>query len=288
VEIGRTPSSAPVTIEPVVSRGPSAADVEYTCPMHPEIVQIGPGSCPICGMALEPKIISLDVPEDTSELDDMRRRFWISTLLTLPVLLLEMGSMVLPVDGIVPHSLNRWIQFGLATTVVLWSGLPFFERAWASVINVRPNMFTLIAMGTGAAWIYSTVAMFFPQFFPASLQGHGGMVALYFEAAAVITTLVLLGQVLELKARSQTSSAIGSLLELAPRTARMLVANGAEIDIPLEHVEVGMQLRGCVLAKRCQSTEPCLMVTAVWTSRWSLANPFPLRREREAQLSAAR
>jgi P-type Cu+ transporter len=251
-ETGSTAHSQPVSIERSTSmpgtigrsqENTVSDEVEYTCPMHPEIIQIGPGSCPICGMALEPKVISLDVPEDTSELDDMRRRFRISALLTLPVLPLEMGAMFFPMEHVVPHWLNGWLQFGLATVVVMWAGLPFFERAWASVKNVSPNMFTLIAIGTGAAWAFSTLALFVPGMFPSSLLGHGGTVALYFEAAAVITTLVLLGQVLELKARSQTSSAIRSLLELAPKTARLVAVNGSEIDIPLEHVEVGMHLR---------------------------------------------
>ncbi|HVF47274.1 MAG TPA: heavy metal translocating P-type ATPase [Pyrinomonadaceae bacterium] len=221
----------------------TAGDIEYTCPMHPQVVQIGPGSCPICGMALEPKVISLDTPEDTTELDDMKRRFWVSAALTLPVLVLEMGSMLLSVDRVIPHAANGWLQFALASVVVVWGGYPFFERAAASIKNVSPNMFTLIALGTGAAWIYSAIALFFPSVFPAAFRGHGGSVALYFEAAAVITTLVLLGQVLELRARSMTSSAIRTLLELAPKTARLVAADGTESEIPLEHVKVGDLLR---------------------------------------------
>jgi Cu+-exporting ATPase len=221
----------------------NASEIEYTCPMHPEIVQLGPGTCPICGMALEPKEFSLDVEEDTSELDDMRRRFWISAVLTLPILLVEMGNMLVPVDHYIPPGVNSIGQLILASIVVLWGGFPFFERAWASIKNVSPNMFTLIGMGTGAAYIYSVIALFFPQLFPESYRVHGGYVALYFEAAAVITTLVLLGQVLELKARSQTSSAIKALLGLAPDTARLVDENGNEQDVPLSHVHVGNLLR---------------------------------------------
>jgi Cu+-exporting ATPase len=227
-------------------RQPAAAmDVEYTCPMHPEIVQIGPGSCPICGMALEPRVFSLDAVEDTSEFDDMWRRLWVCALLTLPLLLLTMAEMLpgMPVMRWLSPGTFGWIQAVLATPVVLWGGLPFFERAWASVVNRSPNMFTLIGIGTGAAFIYSVVALLFPQMFPATFRGHMGEVALYFEAAAVITTLVLLGQVLELRARSRTSSAIKALLGLAPKTARVVGADGSETDIPLEHVTAGMLLR---------------------------------------------
>ena len=233
----------PIGIQP---RSKAArSDVEYTCPMHPEIVQIGPGSCPICGMALEPRVFSLDSEEDTSELDDMWRRFWVSAVLTLPLLVLTMGEM-LPGNPVMAYLSPRtfsWVQAILATPVVLWGGLPFFARGWASVVNRSPNMFTLIAIGTGAAYLYSVVALLFPGVFPAAFRGHMGEAALYFEAAAVITTLVLLGQVLELRARSRTSSAIRSLLELAPKTARVVGADGIENDIPLEHVTTGMQLR---------------------------------------------
>ena len=229
---------------PVAKPQPANAnEIEYTCPMHPQIVQLGPGTCPICGMALEPKVVSLDVPEDTSELDDMKRRFWVSAVLTLPVLVLEMGSMILPIDRFISPTVNAWIQFALGTIVVLWGGYPFFERAWASIKYVSPNMFTLIAMGTGAAWLYSVIALFFPQLFPESFRGHHGLVSFYFEAATVITTLVLLGQVLELRARSQTSSAIKALLGLAPKTARLVDTNGVETEIPLEHVKIGDLLR---------------------------------------------
>lgn len=220
-------------------------DIEYTCPMHPEIVQIGPGTCPICGMALEPKVFSLETEEDNSELRDMTRRFWISVILTVPVFALAMGEMIHgnPLNTLFSPRLISWIQFALATPVVLWGGFPFFRRGWASVINRNPNMFTLISIGTGAAWIYSIVALFFPQMFPASFRTNMGEVALYFEAAAVITTLVLLGQVLELRARSRTSSAIKELLGLAPKTARVVNADGSERDVELESVEIGTLLR---------------------------------------------
>ena len=186
---------------------------------------------------------SLDTPEDTSELDDMRRRFWISAALTLPILIVEMANMFVPVEHYISPAITSWGQFVLASVVVLWGGFPFFERALASIRNASPNMFTLIAMGTGAAYLYSVIALLFPQLFPASFRTHGGYVALYFEAAAVITTLVILGQVLELKARSQTSSAIKALLGLAPETARLVDENGNESDIPLAHVHIGNLLR---------------------------------------------
>lgn len=217
-------------------------DVEYTCPMHPEIVQIGPGSCPICGMALEPKEVTLEERPDP-ELIDMTRRFWVSMVLTLPIFVLETAAMFLPIESYVPPRVASWVQFGLGTVVVLWGGFPFFQRALASIRNISPNMFTLIAMGTGAAWIYSTVALLFPQLFPASFRTHAGEVPLYFEAAAVITTLVLLGQVLELRARSRTSSAIKQLLGLAPKTARIIDETGNERDVPLETVKIGDLLR---------------------------------------------
>ncbi|MEP6847256.1 MAG: heavy metal translocating P-type ATPase, partial [Acidobacteriota bacterium] len=222
-----------------------ATDVEYTCPMHPQISHMGPGSCPICGMALEPRVVSLNTEEDTSELRSMTRRFWIGVGLTLPLLILTMGEMLPgdPVMKYIPTGIFGWLQFGLATPVVLWGGSPFFERGWASVVNRSPNMFTLIAIGTGAAYIYSLIALLFPNLFPATFRGHMGEVALYFEAAAIITTLVLLGQVLELRARSQTSSAIKALLGLAPKTARVVREGGGEKDVPLEHVMVGMLLR---------------------------------------------
>ena len=216
----------------------------YTCPMHPEIRQTGPGSCPICGMALEPRIVTGE--EETSpELVEMTRRFWISVVLTAPILFLAMSEMIpgQPVQRVLSGRLLTWIQFGLATPVVLWGGWPFFQRGWASLVNRSLNMFTLIAIGIGMAYLYSVVAALFPNLFPDSFRGHGGEVAVYFEAATVITVLVLLGQVLELRARSQTSSAIKALLGLAPKTARVLRDDGTEEDIPLDHVKLGDRLR---------------------------------------------
>jgi Cu+-exporting ATPase len=223
-----------------------AEGVEYTCPMHPEVVQIGPGSCPLCGMALEPKVISLE-PEDTTELRDMSRRLVVSLALTLPVLFIAMGEMLPSLRHTFASHAWVWVQALLATPVVLWGGRPLFERGWRSIVNRSPNMFTLIAMGTGVAWVYSLAAAMFGDVFPDSLRGHGGRVPVYFEAAAVITTLVLLGQVLELKARSRTGNAIKALLRLAPNTARVVRANGPgeshEEDIDIRHVQVGDRLR---------------------------------------------
>ncbi len=217
--------------------------VEYTCPMHPEIVQIGPGSCPICGMALEPRVMTLDDAPDP-EYIDMKRRFWISAVLTIPVFALAMAEMLPNFHEVISPRTSIWIQFILATPVVLWGGFPFFQRAWASVKNVSPNMFTLIAIGTGAAYLFSLFALFLPDLFPASMRGeHTGLIPAYFEAAAVITTLVLLGQVLELRARSQTSSAIRELLGLAPETAIVVYDDGTEAEIALKDVQIGASLR---------------------------------------------
>lgn len=219
------------------------SSVEYTCPMHPEIVQIGPGSCPKCGMALEPMEISLDDQPDP-EFIDMKRRFWISAVLTLPVFVLAMGEMLPAFHSLISPKTSIWIQFILATPVVIWGGWPFFERAVASIKNLSPNMFTLIAIGTGSAMLYSLAALFAPQLFPDSLRdAHSGIIPAYFEAAAVITTLVLLGQVLELKARSQTSSAIKELLRLAPENATVVHADGTEESIDLRHVIEDQTLR---------------------------------------------
>lgn len=218
-------------------------DVEYTCPMHPEIVQIGPGSCPKCGMALEPKEVSLDDRPDP-EFVDMKRRFWISAVLTLPVFLLAMGEMFPAFHSVISPKISIWIQFVLATPVVLWGGLPFFERGVQSIKNLSPNMFTLIGIGTGASYLLSLAALFFSDLFPAAMRdSHTGMVPGYFESAAVITTLVLLGQVLELRARSQTSSAIKELLRLAPETATVVRHDGSEETIDLKHVHAGHVLR---------------------------------------------
>ena len=222
-----------------------ATKTEYTCPMHPEIVRTEPGSCPICGMALEPRTVTCE--EDNPELRDMTRRFWISLALTAPLLAIAMGSMFWPhaFMGSSPWKLGDlpWLELLLATPVVLWGGWPFFQRGWASVVNRSTNMFTLIAMGTGVAYVYSVVATLFPQIFPASFRSMGDRPDVYFEAAAAIVTLVLLGQVLELRARSQTSSAIRALLDLSPKMARLMSEDGSERDIPLEQVKPGDRLR---------------------------------------------
>jgi Cu+-exporting ATPase len=216
----------------------------YTCPMHPQIRQVGPGNCPICGMTLEPVNATADVGENR-ELADMSRRFWIGLVLTLPVFILEMGGHIraLGLDNLVPPRSSNWIQFALSTPVVLWAGWPFFARAWASVVHRSLNMFSLIALGTGAAYVYSVFATFAPGMFPAGFREMGGTVAVYFEAAAVITVLVLLGQVMELRAREQTGGAIRALLKLAPKTARRLTAGGEDEEVPLDLVEVGDRLR---------------------------------------------
>jgi len=205
----------------------------YTCPMHPEVRQVGPGTCPKCGMALEPLDPLAAGAEDDSELKSMRLRFWISLVLSVPTLVMAMGE----IAGTV------WYQFALATPVVLWGGWPFFQRAFASIVNRSLNMFTLIGIGVGVAYVYSVVATLWPQIFPPAFQNHHGEVAVYFEAAAVITTLVLLGQVLELKARAETSGAIRALLDLAPKTARRIAADGSERDVPLDQVVQGDRLR---------------------------------------------
>jgi len=234
-----------MALEAVTPPAPARARVEYTCPMHSQIVRDAPGTCPICGMALEPRTVSAASEEDNAELRDMTRRFWISLGLSLPLLAFAMSDMLpsSPLRHVAAPQAMVWLQLVLATPVVLWGGWPFFERAWASVVNRSLNMFTLIALGTGAAWIYSIVATVAPRLFPDSFRAHGGEVGLYFEAAAVITVLVLLGQVLELRARSQTSSAIKALLQLAPPTAKRLAADGGEEDIPLEAVQPGDRLR---------------------------------------------
>src|ERR1700692_1853982 len=214
---------------------------EYTCPMHPEIVRPGPGACPICGMALEPRTVTAQ-EEDNPELRDMTRRFWISVALTVPLLVIAMGHMLPGMQGLLPAGWQPWIELILATPVVLWGGSPFFQRGWTSIVNRSTNMFTLIAMGTGVAYLYSLVATLVPGIFPPSFREMSGRPAVYFEAAAAIVTLVLLGQVLELRARGQTGAAIRALLDLAPRTARVL-RDGVEVDVPLDQVHVGDRLR---------------------------------------------
>ena len=229
---------------PRIVPAPSGGVVEYICPMDPEVLETQPGACRICGMALEPKVVSLE-DERNPELEDMSRRFWICLGPSLLVLLLAMAEMIpgVSLPQALTGSMRNWAQWLLATPVVLWGGWPFFQRGWASVVNRAPNMFTLIAMGTGAAYGYSTVATVAPTLFPRSFRMHDGSIAVYFEAAAIITVLVLLGQVLELKARSQTSSAIRSLLRLVPKTAKLIKPDGQEDDVPIEHIQVGHRLR---------------------------------------------
>ena len=214
----------------------------YTCPMHPQIRQVGPGSCPICGMALEPLTVTADSGPNP-ELADMTRRFWIGLVLTVPVVALEMGGHLTDLHMLIGPRTSSWLQLLLATPVVLWAGWPFFVRGWNSVVSRNLNMFTLIALGTGVAWLYSVVATTLPGIFPPAFRGMGGTVAIYFEAAAVITVLVLLGQVLELRAREQTSGAIRALLDLAPKTARRIAPDGSEDEVSLALIDVGDRLR---------------------------------------------
>ncbi len=228
----------------ITAAEPAKPGAIYTCPMHPQIRQAGPGSCPICGMALEPAEATAEA-QPNHELADMTRRFWIGLALTLPVFILEMGSHIpgLGLHEVVPPAASTWIQFVLATPVVLWAGWPFFQRGWASVRTGHLNMFTLIALGTGAAYLYSLAATFMPGVFPTGFHGMGGTVPVYYEAAAVITVLVLLGQVLELRARDQTGGAIRALLNLAPKTAWRLRDDGGDEEVPLSEVQVGDRLR---------------------------------------------
>ncbi|MEO5954286.1 MAG: heavy metal translocating P-type ATPase, partial [Nitrospiraceae bacterium] len=229
---------------PRVEVVPSGGLVEYVCPMDPEVLETQPGACRICGMALEPKVVSLE-DERNPELENMSRRFWICLGPSLLVMFLAMADMIpgLSLPQALAGSVRNWAQWLLATPVVLWGGWPFFQRGWISVVNRAPNMFTLIAIGTGAAYGYSTMVTVAPTLLPGSFRLHDGSIAVYFEAAAMITVLVLLGQVLELKARSQTSSAIRSLLSLAPKTARLIKSDGQEEDVPLEQIQVGHRLR---------------------------------------------
>ncbi|WP_152102151.1 heavy metal translocating P-type ATPase [Bradyrhizobium sp. TM102] len=214
----------------------------YTCPMHPEIRQVGPGSCPICGMALEPEVASLETGPNP-ELADMTRRFWIGGALALPAVVLEMGGHLAGPHNWIDQTLSNWIQLAFATPVVLWAGWPFFVRGWQSLLTRNLNMFTLIAMGTGVAYVYSIIGTVVPQIFPATFRGHEGAVAVYFEAAAVITVLVLLGQVLELRARDATSGAIKALLQLAPKTARRVDDDGSEHEVEIDALHAGDRLR---------------------------------------------
>ncbi|EDX80464.1 copper-translocating P-type ATPase [Brevundimonas sp. BAL3] len=221
---------------------PAVPGAIYTCPMHPEIRQEGPGSCPICGMALEPETVTAEAPPN-HELIDFTRRFWVGLVLTLPVFALEMGGHLANLHMFIPGQMSNWIQFALATPVVLWCGWPFFERGWTSLRTRRLNMFTLIAMGVGVAWLYSVVAVVAPTLFPPAFLKADGSAPVYFEAAAVITVLVLVGQILELRAREQTSGAIRALLDLTPKTARRIRADGVDEDVSLDQIAVGDRLR---------------------------------------------
>lgn len=235
-------ASHAATVPPKSPVAPPNKQVEYTCPMHPQIRQMGPGNCPICGMALEPVIASGETGE-SPELRDMTRRFWIGLVLTVPVFALEMGGHLFDIGHLVRAQVSNWIQLLLGTPVVLWAGWPFFARGWASLKNRSLNMFTLIAFGTGAAWLYSMVGTLAPGVFPEELRAHDGAVAVYFEAAAVITVLVLLGQVLELRAREKTSGAIKALLDLAPKTAVRVKGDGSDETVPIDSIQVGELLR---------------------------------------------
>src|SRR5450631_4391021 len=220
----------------------AAEGIIYTCPMHHQIRQVGPGNCPICGMTLEPEVASLDAPPN-AELADMTRRFWVGLVLALPAVVLEMGGHLVGGHGLIDPTLSNWIQLVFATPVVVWAGWPFFVRGWQSLKTRNLNMFTLIAMGTGVAYGYSLIGTIAPDIFPATFRGHGGAVSVYFEAAAVITVLVLLGQVLELRAREATSGAIKALLQLAPKTARLVDAGGTDHEVQIDSLKVGDTLR---------------------------------------------
>jgi Cu+-exporting ATPase len=233
---------SPQTAAKPPAPAPAPAGGQWTCPMHPEIVRNGPGACPICGMALEPRVASAE-GEPNPELVDMTRRFWVSAVVTAPLLVLAMGGMLPALRHIVPAGIRSWLELALATPVVLWGGWPFFVRFRDSLANRSPNMFTLIGLGVAVAYLYSLVAVLAPGLFPPAFRGHGGGVAVYFEPAAVIVTLVLLGQVLELRARGRTGTAIRALLKLAPKRARRVRPDGAEEDVPLDEVQVGDRLR---------------------------------------------
>ena len=229
-------------LTPKVDAEPVVQGAIYTCPMHPEIRQEGPGSCPICGMTLEPETVTAEAPPN-QELVDFTRRFRLGLILTLPVFALEMGGHLTNLHILVPGETSNWVQFALATPVVLWCGLPFFQRGWASLRTRRLNMFTLISMGVGAAWLYSVVAVLAPGLFPPAFLKADGSAPVYFEAAAVITVLVLVGQILELRAREQTSGAIRALLDLTPKTARRVRKDGVDEDVSLDQVMAGDSLR---------------------------------------------
>ncbi len=229
-------------LNPRAEAMPAIPGAIYTCPMHPEIRQEGPGSCPICGMALEPETVTAEAPPN-HELTDFTRRFWVGLVLALPVLALEMGGHLTNLHMLIPGQMSNWIQFALATPVVLWCGLPFFQRGWTSLRTRRLNMFTLIAMGVGVAWLYSVMAVLAPGLFPPAFLKADGSAPVYFEAAAVITVLVLVGQILELRAREQTSGAIRALMDLTPKTARRVRSDGVDEDVSLDQITVGDSLR---------------------------------------------
>ena len=281
------PGSCPkcgMALEQVTVTAPSKRR-EYTCPMHPQIVRDTPGSCPICGMALEPREVAAE--ETNPELINMTRRFWISVALAVPMLALMVSGFLpsMPMQHMFSARVWAWIEFALATPVVLWCGLPFFVRGWQSLVHRSLNMFTLVALGTGTAYIYSVFATVIPQIFPASLRGAGGQIDVYFEPAAVIVALVLLGQVLELRARSQTSGAIRALLGLAPKTAMRLDDEGDEADVPLEQVQVGDRLRvrpgekvpvdGTVLEGHSSADESMIS-----------GEPIPVEKDNDAKVTA--
>src|SRR3984957_4316505 len=238
------PTTKPARSVPNPPRVPVSGGKIYICPMHPQIRQDDPGNCPICGMTLE--LEGIPETEGTSpELKDMTRRFVIGAILAPPIFALEMGGHLgqLNLHHYVSMAVSMWVQFALATPIVLWCAWPFFQRAWASVLNRSPNMFTLIGLGVGAAYLYSLVATFAPGLFPAGLREHGGLIPVYYEAAAVVTALVLLGQVLELRAREKTGGAIRALLKLAPKTARRVRPDGTDEEVPLGDIRVGDRLR---------------------------------------------
>jgi Cu+-exporting ATPase len=257
----------------------------HTCPMHPQVRQAGPGSCPICGMALEPEVPSAD-DAPAPELADMTRRFWLGLVLAAPVVALEMGGHLAGRRWLDP-GVSAWAQLVLATPVVLWAGAPFFTRAWRSLAGRSLNMFTLIAMGVGVAWLYSLAAVLAPDLFPADMRGHGGTVSVYFEAAAVITVLALLGQVLELRARDQTSGAIRALIDLAPKTARRLCADGADEDVALDLVAVGDRLR-VRPGEKIPWTASWRTAARPSTRPWSPASPCRWTSSPETRWSPAR
>jgi Cu+-exporting ATPase len=271
----------PISIAPAPK---PATTQKYTCPMHPEIIRDGPGSCPICGMALEPLVASLD-EEENHELKDMSRRFWVAVVLTIPVFALGMSDLIpgQPLQRLVPMSMLAWVQLILATPVVLWAGWPFFVRGWQSIVTRNLNMFTLIALGVAVGYVFSVIAVLAPGTFPASFHEAGGHVPVYFEAAAVITTLVLLGQVLELRARSQTGTAIKALLGLAPKTAHRIRDDGQEEEIPLARAgrAAAMQRRKCALEQR--EGEPDASVVELHGAELAfLARMFHEKRQHEA------